>query len=208
MFVDRIDAGLQLAEALAHYRGSDAVLLAIPRGGVPVAATAARQLGLPVDILLTKKIGHPDQPELAIGAVSLHGIQLDPRFHAPKAYIDEQVGAIRAILREREAKYRAGKASIPLKGRTAILVDDGVATGYTIRAAIELARQAGAREVVVAVPVAAWQTVRQLEGLADAVIAVEVPDDLYAIGAHYEDFRQVDDTEVVSALRSLGSKGT
>lgn len=200
MFVDRVDAGMQLAEALEGFRGSDAVLLAIPRGGVPVAAEVAERLHLPLDILLTKKIGHPRQPELAIGAVSLQGILLDPRFDVPRSYIDAEVERIRAVLAEREHAYRSGRQAIPVKGRTAIIVDDGIATGYTVRAAIELLRQAGAQRVVVAVPVAAAQTVLQLEELADEVICVEVPDDLYAIGAHYEDFEQVSDEEVIALL--------
>lgn len=208
MFVDRIDAGLQLAEALGKYRGSDAVLLAIPRGGVPVAAQVARKLRLPLDILLTKKIGHPSQPELAIGAVSLHGILLDPRFHVPRPYIDAEAERIRDVLRDRENAYRSGRQALPVKGRTAIIVDDGIATGYTVRAAIELLQQAGAKRVVVAVPVAAAQTVLQLEELADEVICVEVPDDLYAIGAHYEDFAQVSDEEVTRLLGPIAPPGT
>lgn len=200
MFVDRMDAGMQLAEALEGFRGSDAVLLAIPRGGVPVAAEVAERLHLPLDILLTKKIGHPSQPELAIGAASLHGILLDPRFHVPRSYIDAESERIRDVLRDRENAYRSGRQAIPVKGRTAIIVDDGIATGYTVRAAIELLRQAGAKRVVVAVPVAAWQTVGRLEELADQVICLKVPEDLIAIGAHYEDFGQVSDKEVIALL--------
>lgn len=202
MFVDRVDAGMQLAEALEGFRGSDAVLLAIPRGGVPVAAEVAKALHLPLDILLTKKIGHPDQPELAIGAVSLHGLQLDPRFHVPRSYIDAQVDRIRGVLRERDTAYRSGRPALEVKGRTAIIVDDGIATGYAVRAAIELLRQAGAKRVVVAVPVAAWQTVDTLQEPADQVICLEVPDDLIAIGAHYEDFAQVSDEEVIALLNA------
>lgn len=206
MFTDRVDAGMQLAEALVGFRGSDAVLLAIPRGGVPVAAEVAKVLHLPLDILLTKKIGHPDQPELAIGAVSLHGILLDPRFHLPREYIDGEVERIRGVLREREAAYRSGRPALDVKGRTAIIVDDGIATGYTVRAAIELLRQAGAKSVVVAVPVAAWQTVDMLEELADQVICLEVPDELFAIGAHYENFSQVSDEEVIALLEELAGR--
>lgn len=201
MFVDRVDAGMQLAEALEGFRGSDAVLLAIPRGGVPVAAEVAERLHLPLDILLTKKIGHPQQPELAIGAVSLNGILLDPRFHVPRSYIDAESERIRDVLRDRENAYRSGRPALDVKGRTAIIVDDGIATGYTVRAAIELLRQAGAKRVVVAVPVAAWQTVDRLEELADQVICLEVPVDLIAIGAHYEDFGQVSDKEVIEVMR-------
>jgi putative phosphoribosyl transferase len=200
MFVDRVDAGMQLAEALERFRGSDAVLLAIPRGGVPVAAEVARKLGLPLDILHTKKIGHPQQPELAIGAVSLHSILLDPRFHVPRAYVEAEVERIRSVLREREATYRSGRSVLIVMGRTAIIVDDGIATGYTVRAAIGLLRQAGAKRVVVAIPVAAAQTVEHLKGMADEVICVEVPDELFAIGAHYEDFSQVSDDEVIALM--------
>jgi predicted phosphoribosyltransferase len=200
MFVDRMDAGIELAKALERFRGTDAVLLAIPRGGVPVAAEVARKLGLPLDILHTKKIGHPQQPELAIGAVSLHSILLDPRFHVPRAYIEAEVERIRSVMREREATYRSGRSALNVKGRKAIIVDDGIATGYTVRAAIGLLRHAGAKRVVVAVPVAAWQTVDMLEKLADQLICLEVPDELIAIGAHYEDFSQVSDDEVIALM--------
>jgi putative phosphoribosyl transferase len=201
MFVDRADAGVQLAEALRGFRDSDAVLLAIPRGGVPVAAEVARQLQLPLDILLTKKIGHPKQPELAIGAVSPNGMLLDPRFEVPASYIEREADRIRKVLRERAAAYRAGRPAIPVKGRTAIIVDDGIATGHTVHAAIELLRQAGAERVVVAVPVAARQAVQRLRMLADEVVAVEMPGNLLAIGAYYKDFRQVSDEEVAGTLR-------
>jgi predicted phosphoribosyltransferase len=200
MFVDRVDAGMQLAEALEGFRGSDAVLLAIPRGGVPVAAEVARKLNLSLDILLTKKIGHPSQPELAIGAVSLYGMLYDPRYDVPRSYIDAEAERIRSVLRERGNTYRSGRRALPVKGRTAIIVDDGIATGYTVRAAIGLLRQAGAKRVVVAVPVAAWQTVDMLEKLADQLICLEVPDELIAIGAHYEDFSQVSDDEVIALM--------
>ncbi|WKZ67080.1 MAG: phosphoribosyltransferase family protein [Flavobacteriales bacterium] len=200
MFVDRTDAGLQLADALKAFHGKDAVLLAIPRGGVHVAAEVARALHLPMDILLTKKIGHPNQPELAIGAVSLQGLRIDPSFHVPRAYIDAEAERIRGVLRERESSYRSGRPPLTVRGRTAIIVDDGIATGSTVRAAIELMRQAGAKRVVVAVPVAAVQTVEQLQELADEVVCAETPDDLYAIGAHYEDFAQTSDAEVIALL--------
>jgi predicted phosphoribosyltransferase len=200
MFVDRMDAGIELAKALERFRGTDAVLLAIPRGGVPVAAEVARKLNLPLDILLTKKIGHPQQPELAIGAVSLYGMLHDPRYDVPRSYIDAEAERIRSVLRERGNTYRSGRRALPVKGRTAIIVDDGIATGYTVRAAIGLLRQAGAKRVVVAVPVAAWQTVDMLEKLADQLICLEVPDELIAIGAHYEDFSQVSDEEVIALM--------
>lgn len=208
MFVDRMDAGIRLANALERFRGTDAVLLAIPRGGVPVAAEIVKVLHLPLDILLTKKIGHPDQPELAIGAVSLKGLLLDPRFHVPRTYIDAQVERIRSVLRERETAYRSGRAAIPIKGRTVIIVDDGVATGYTIRAAIELMRQAGAERVVVAVPVAASDALELLRKMADQVICLVAPNDLAAIDAYYDDFKQVSDREVMALLeQSTHGKG-
>jgi putative phosphoribosyl transferase len=206
MFVDRTDAGMQLAEALQGFRDSNAVLLAIPRGGVPVAAAMARQLGLPMEVLLTKKIGHPMEPELAIGAVSQEGILLDTRFQVPRAYIDDQVERIRKVLRDREAIYRSGRPALSVKGRSAIIVDDGIATGYTVRAAIELLRQAGAQQVVVAAPVAAWQTMDALRAQADEVICLEVPDELVAIGAHYKDFAQVSDAEVIELLKSTNDR--
>lgn len=208
MFQDRTDAAMQLSEALVHYKDSNALLLAIPRGGVPIAAIIGERLGLPVDILLTKKIGHPANRELAIGAVSSSGLLLDQRFDVPYAYVEQEAERIREMLREQEAYYRMGRGTLHLEGRPVILVDDGIATGFTIRAAIELVRKAKAAKVVVAVPVAARSTADQLRGIADEWICPSEPEMLRAIGAHYIDFGQVSDEEVVQWLAQAPSDPT
>ncbi len=200
MFLDRIDAARQLADALARYRGSRAVLLAIPRGGVPVAVTIGQLLELPVDFLLTKKIGHPANRELAIGAVSAADTILDPRYPVTPFYVRQEEERLRTALKMREDAYRAGRAAIPLAGRPVILVDDGIATGFTMRAAIELARKANASQVIVATPVAARATAYLLRTLADEVICLQEPIILHAIGTHYQDFGQVSDEEVLKWL--------
>ena len=200
MFLDRIDAAQQLADVLTRYKGSRAVLLAIPRGGVPVAVTLGRLLDLPVDFLLTKKIGHPANRELAIGAVCATDTILDPRYPVTPFYVRQEEERLRTVLKMREDAYRAGRAPIPLAGRPVILVDDGIATGFTMRAAIELARKAKASDVIVATPVAARETSDLLRALADEVICLQEPIILHAIGAHYQDFGQVSDEEVLEWL--------
>ncbi len=207
MFRDRVDAGAQLAEKLGRYRGSsDAVVLGIPRGGLVVAAEAARRLRLPLDVVLTKKIGHPLQPEYAIGVVDLEGEVLDEdvvrRDGIDAAYLRAEIEKIRAVLRGREALYRQGRPPLPISGKTALVVDDGVATGNTIVAAIRLLRRRGAARIVAAVPVASRGSLEALASLADETVSVLVPEELFAIGEFYDDFGQLDDAEALSLWRS------
>jgi len=208
MFRNRSDAGMQLAKELAGYRQTDSVVVAIPRGAVIVGAAIAMKLGLPMEVLLTKKIGYPGDPEFAIGAVSLTGIVLDKRFDMPKEYLGEQVERIRALLRERQELYHRNIDPVSLSGKTVIIVDDGIATGYTMLAAIELARQEGASKVVVAVPVAPPDVIASLSRHADEVICLSTPHPFSAIGLHYESFPEVTDREVVKLLQSFNRKQT
>lgn len=219
-FADREAAGLALAARLGAGAPADGdpgqpgiedparvVVLGIPRGGVPVAAAVARALGARLDILVAHKVSAPHEPELAVGAVasdgsvrreSWAGTYVSDRdfFDAAEA----EIGRARA----REVDLRDGRPSVPLAGVTAILVDDGVATGSTMLVAVEAARRAGAGRVVVAVPVAAEEAVAALSLVADAVIAVAVPARFGAVGAWYVRFDQVDDTEVRRLLAAAG----
>lgn len=219
LFADRRAAGRQLAQAVAARlggaaaaaRGGPVVVLALPRGGVPVAAEVARALHAPLDVLLVRKIGAPWQPELAVGALaegaageppelvlddaacSLTGA--DPDYLARRAQQEAQELARRAGV------YRPGRAPLPVAGATVVLVDDGIATGTTVRAALQaLARQQPAR-VVLAVPVAPASTLALLAGACDDIVVLSEPPAMASVGEHYRDFRQVSDDEVLAALQ-------
>jgi putative phosphoribosyl transferase len=209
-FHDRAAAGKALGEALARMHfAHPPVVLALPRGGVPVAAEVARRLGAPLDLLLVRKIGVPWQRELALAAV----VDVDP----PELVIDEEVqlaaGADRAYLDKemvialdeigrRRALYLSGRASVPLAGRTAIVVDDGIATGTTVRAALRGLRRRHPAHLVLAVPVAPPDAVARLRGEVDELVCLDEPTPFHAVGVHYADFHQVGDDEVLAALRS------
>lgn len=205
MFRDREDAGEKLAEALAARSYDRPVVLALPRGGVPVAAPVAARLKAPLDLLMVRKIGVPGHEELAAGAVAegqepdfndalLRSIGRRP------ADFDAAVTAKRAEIAERRARYTGGRAPVPLQGATAILVDDGIATGATMRAALRAARAAGAARIVLAVPVAPEDALGAFAPLADEIVCLETPPGFYAVGAHYRDFTQVADAEVTEIL--------
>lgn len=212
MFIDRKDAGIQVAERLKRYSGKkETLVLALPRGGVVTGVEIARRLRIPLDVLIVRKIGHPLQPELAIGAVSETGtVELNQSIIAAsgvsKAYIDEEVSAQKKEIVRRMELYRSGKGIAPLEGKTIILVDDGVATGATLKAAIATLKKEKISRLVVAVPVAPPGTAGELERMADEFICIETPSNFMAVGAYYQDFFQVTDDEVVRLLRlsSLG----
>lgn len=206
MYRDRDEAGRRLVESLSAYRGSrDAVVAAIPRGGVVVGAVVARALGLPLEALLTKKIGHPLQPEYAIGVVNLSHELVDEevveREGISDEYIRGEVARLRELLRRRHAAYHEGRAPLSLRGRTVILVDDGLATGRSMEAAVRLAREEGAVWVVVAVPVAPPETLSRLRPSVDELVCPLAPEDFRAIGQFYQDFTQVEDEEAMRLLR-------
>lgn len=206
MFTDRRQAASVLARRLSAYKGrGDTVLLAIPRGGVVIGAVLAGELGLPLDVILTKKIGHPINQECAIGVVSLTGEIIDEevveRDGIPRAYIDREVARLRALLRKRGTLYRGLRPELALRGKTAIICDDGIATGHTMTAAIRLARGEGAKTVVAAAPVGAADSVAALRTIADEAVCALEPADLFAIGQFYAEFDQVEDEE---AIRLLG----
>lgn len=205
-FHDRREGGKALARALAQYaQRPDVVVLALPRGGVPVAYEVAQALNAPLDVFAVRKLGVPGQPELAMGAVASGGVALiDARLIAALRITDEDIAAVvereTQELHRREEAYRAFRAPVEVRGKTVLLVDDGVATGASMRAAIESLRALEPRRIVVAVPVGAADTCEHLRRAADDVVCALVPDDLVAVGAHYENFQQTTDDEVLTLL--------
>lgn len=209
-FADRTEAGRRLAAALEAYRADEPVVLALPRGGVPVAAEVARHLEAPLDILLVRKIGVPTQPELAMGAV-VDGaepvvVRNEDVIRLARVSAAEFDRAQEAEMREierRRMRYLAGRRPLDVAGRTAVVVDDGIATGATVRAAIGGLKQRKAKTIVVATPVAPPDTVARLREEADDVVCLEEPANFGAIGFFYLDFRQLSDEEVVATLETF-----
>ena len=212
-FRDRSDAGRQLASRLLPLRGTDAVVLGLPRGGVAVAAQVARALDAPLDVILVRKLGVPSQPELGMGAIGEEGARVINADVVRYAQVSEaDIRAVerreRAELERRIKRYRGDTPREPLAGRTAILVDDGIATGSTARAACQVARALGASRVVLAVPVAPPSARTTLADAIDELICLETPGRFLAIGEWYEDFSQTRDEEVVSLLRAARARHT
>ncbi len=204
-FADRTDAGRQLARSLAEYRATDTVVAGLPRGGVPVAFEIAVSLGLPLDVIVVRKLGVPYQPELAMGAVGENGIRVLNRAVALSSGIDEnELAAIetreRAEVERRAEIFRAGRDAVALAGRGVIVVDDGLATGATARAACQVARAAGAEKVVLAVPVAPAESLAELSGPVDELVCLMAPSGFSSVGEWYENFTQTSDAEVIDLL--------
>jgi putative phosphoribosyl transferase len=210
VFKDRSAAGRSLAAALAHLRPQKNLLvLALPRGGVPVGAEVARGLGASFDVLLVRKLGTPGQPELAMGAIASNGVRVLNRDVIDALRVDagtiEKVAATELVeLERRERAYRGTKPRPEVRGRYVIIVDDGLATGATMQAAVEAVRQQQPRKVIVAIPVGAAQTVQRLRGFADEIVCLSAPASFMAVGQWYQDFSQVTDAEVRRALAAAG----
>ncbi|MRU14770.1 phosphoribosyltransferase [Roseovarius sp. A21] len=211
-FLNRTEAGKALAKALADKGYSDPVVQALPRGGVPVGIEVARRLNAPMDIVMVRKIGVPGQPELAAAAV-VNGddpqIVVNDTIAAQAGLSRDDIdGLAQAQLKEiarRRAVYLKGRASIPIKGRTVIVVDDGIATGATMRASLKALRQRGPAKLVLAVPVAAPDTLAALRGDVDEVVCLLQPRPLFGVGAHYDDFGQTSDDEVIRLMDEADS---
>ncbi|BAJ50644.1 phosphoribosyltransferase [Candidatus Caldarchaeum subterraneum] len=206
LFVDRVDAGQKLGKYLKRLYQGTCVVLGIPRGGVVIGYEVAKELKCPLDVVVTRKIGAPGQPELAVGAVAEDGT----------VFVDEEIAAIVGVSREyvekkaeeemREVRrrailYRGGKPMQPLIDMRVVIVDDGLATGLTMKAAVHMARNQRAGKVIVAVPVAPSETVEKLKKIADDVVVLETPTNFFAIGQFYERFDQLSDEEVLETLR-------
>ena len=212
-FLDRHDAGRRLAAQLEHLAEELPVVVALPRGGVPVAFEVARALGAPLEILAVRKLGAPGNPELGVGAVAEDGTGvLDPQsagmLGMTQAMLDGTIELESRELRRRVERYRDGRPTIPVSGRTVIVVDDGLATGLTDLAAVRALRKRGAREIIVAVPVGSSEAVSMLAKEADRVVCLEVPPRLFGVGMSYRDFAPVSDEQVLALLAQAGSAST
>ena len=204
MFKNRIDAANQLAEKIEHLKKlPQLVVLAVPRGGLPIGAILAQILHAPLDIILTKKIGAPFNPEFAIGAVTPESYFINVQYDNPAyaEYIEQQVPLIQTLLKERAKKYRAGKEPISITGKNVIIADDGVATGRTLLAAVKALKKDKPRTIVIATPVITPEVKKILEEEVEEVISVITPEYLGAIGEFYEDFSQVDDEAAIKILQ-------
>ncbi|HET6811750.1 MAG TPA: phosphoribosyltransferase family protein [Acidimicrobiales bacterium] len=208
-FADRVQAGRQLAARLEHLRDRRPVVVGLPRGGVPVAAEVARALDAPLDVILVRKLGVPFQPELAMGAVGEDGVtvvnhEVVDAARVPGHEMRAAEERERAELERRAHTYRGDRARVPLADRAVIVVDDGIATGSTARAACQVARAAGASYVVLAVPVAPPDWAARLSAAADELVAVETPEPFLAVGQFYADFSPTTDEQVVACLEGAG----
>lgn len=215
LFIDRSEAGRRLARLLLRFKDQRPVVLALPRGGVPVGFEVAQALDAPLDLMLVRKIGAPFQPELAVGA-AVDGAHPEivinrdivERLHIPADYLQQESARQLEEIERRRRLYGAGRPGIEIRDRTAIVVDDGIATGATMEAALHATRRAGPRCLVLAVPVAPPDTIERLRPLVDEVECLVMPPDLGAIGRFYDDFRQLTDDDVVGLLeQAAGCQG-
>ena len=203
-FFNRSDAGRQLAPALRKYANEPGVVLAVPRGGVPVAYEVAKELRLPLEVVLVKKIGHPFNPEYAIGAVGLQGeAYVVPHEEVNEQYIENEVEIVRSRLAEMKQKFFGDQEPLSLKGKTVILVDDGIATGNTMLATVHILRHEQPARIVIAVPVIAPEASQKLSPEVDELIALLVPETFASVGAFYSDFNQLTDEDVLRSLKQL-----
>jgi len=206
LFDDRRDAGRQLATAARGYAVEDPIILALPRGGVPVAYEVAKVLAAPMDLLFVRKIGAPGHPEYGIGAVvdgdnpQVVLSDIVDQLGIPAAYIEQQKRRELEEIERRRREYLGDREPLAIKGRTVMVVDDGIATGGTVRASLRALRSAEARRLILAVPVAAADTIQSLRSEADEILCLATPEPFYAVGMHYRDFDQTSDEEVVRLL--------
>jgi putative phosphoribosyl transferase len=209
IFVDRREAGRQLAEALSNLKGEDVVVLGIPRGGVVVAAEVARAHGWPLDTVIPRKVRAPGNPELGLGAIAPGVRVLDQRMlemlGVSESYLEREIAEEEREIERRSEAYRRGRPAVDVKDKVAVVVDDGIATGGTATAAVRWAKAEGARRVILAVPVAPAEGVRNLSREADEVVCLETPEPFYAVGQWYQEFPQTSDEEVVHILEEAGA---
>jgi len=205
-FRDRVDAGQKLAARLEKYKNQDAVVYALPRGGVPVAKEIARRLQCPLDLVIIRKIGHPGNPEYALGAITENGwlvVDEEDLAKVDKDWFEAEKNKQLQEAKRRRELYLKGKEPVSAAGKIAILVDDGIATGSTMLVAVKKIKQENPKKVVVAVAVSPKETARRFEGEVDEFVAATIPDIFWgAIGYYYDDFTQVSDEEVMAMLQS------
>jgi len=212
VFADRVQAGQTLARELAKLGLSDPIVLALPRGGVPVAAEVARELGAPLDLLLVRKIGVPWQPELAVAAVvdgPDNELVIDEDTRAAtgvgRGYIEAKAKEQVQEIERRRRLYLGDRVPLSVERHTAIVVDDGIATGTSMRAALKALRRRNPAALVLAVPVAPPDTIEALQSEVDRIVCLAQPEPFYAVGAHYDDFHQVEDDEVMATLAAFNA---
>lgn len=189
-----------LAEKLKKYQNSNTIVLAVPRGGVPIGSIIAKSLQLPLDIVLSKKIGHPYNKEFAIGAVSMDSMIIDEHPEIPQEYIDDEIIRLRKLLRGKYELYMGNRKPLDIKGKNVILVDDGIATGNTLLASISMLRKRNPAKIIVAVPVLPYDTVPVFEKNTDEFVYLIASKYFRGVGGFYEDFNQVEDDEVIKLL--------
>lgn len=205
-FKDRDDAAAQLAEKLGNYRGKDGIVLAVPRGGVPIGYVIAKALSWPLEIILSKKIGHPYNPELAVGSVNIHGAVIsDNILDVDADYIQREAGRIHKELEDKFRLYMGKRKPTALTNKTVIVVDDGAATGNTLQATVHAIRKEHPGKIIIAIPVSPKGAITKLEKVADEVICLHSPENFYGVGQFYLDFSQVSDQEVIDKLKPISS---
>jgi putative phosphoribosyl transferase len=206
MFKDRYDAAMELALKLEKYKITDGIVLAIPRGGVPIGYVIAKDLGFPLEIVLSKKIGHPSNPEYAIGSVSLDGMVInDGVTDVSEEYIYRTAGKILQDLKTKFKYYMGEQEPTNLKDKTVIIADDGIATGSTIVATIHSVKKMNPKKIIVAAPVASPSSIHKIESIADEVVVLQVPQNFMGVGQFYYDFSQVEDEEVILLLKEANT---
>src|SRR5271157_500833 len=211
VFADRDDAGRRLAARLGYLRGEPVVVLGLPRGGVPVAFQVAQALGAPLDVIVVRKLGVPFQPELGMGAVGEDGVRvINPEVVHASGVSEDELAAVQAreqaAVQARAARYRVRRPREPLNGRVAVVVDDGIATGSTARAACQVVRAHGASRVILAVPVAPRSSLALLAETADELVCLATPEPFFAVGQFYRNFSQTSDEEVVELLERAATR--
>ncbi|MCL4458628.1 MAG: phosphoribosyltransferase [Chloroflexi bacterium] len=209
LFADRHEAGQRLSQELQEYQGMDAIILALPRGGVVVGHEVAKSLGLPLDVFITRKIGAPGNPEYAIGAIAENGeVQLNEEeitaYGIPHQYIELEIERQKEEIAQRIALYRGGRPPPNPRDKTVILVDDGIATGFTMLTTIRAIKAAGAERLVLAIPVAPPVVVSELEQQVDRIVCLATPEPFWAVGRFYLNFEQISDDEVKRYLSDQG----
>ena len=204
-FKDRYDAAMKLIPFLEKYKNERGAVLAVPRGGVPLGYYISKHFGFPLELMLTKKIGHPESAELAVGAVSQENYIVDDHYKIPESYLENEIKRIRGLLKERSNKFLGNRKPVNIEGKTVIVIDDGIATGNTILAAIQVMKKKNPEKIIVAVPVAPSGTVNRIRRQVDDLICLYTPEEFYGVGQFYDDFSEVTDEDVIQFLKGANN---